>query len=369
MRILIVGAGIAGLAAHRALSLRGFNPSLIERNAFAGAGGAGLFLPGNAVRAIGQLGLLDALLADSHPVTCQRFCDENGRLLNTVDTDDFWRDVAPCRSTKRSTLWGLLKGSMATDVVQYRQIVNAENDHGGCRVFFEDGEVAEYDLVIGADGVNSTIRDIAFPQAPSPVYVGNVCWRFLLPNVCGIEDWTVMLAANRSLLGKPVSSSELYVYADLSVPKKNVETYSSSTKLEPLFADMAGPLSSALRHSIDADVHFGELVRLRMTTSHRNRVVLIGDAAHASPPSMAQGAGMALEDAIVLADELARTKDVVTALGRYEARREQRVDWVHRQGIVRDKMRRLPQPVRNALLRFAGTSLYNRAYRLLQEPI
>jgi len=261
MRILIVGAGIAGLATHRALSQRGFNASIVERSNFAGVGGAGLFLPGNAVRAVEELGLLEALRANSHPITHQRFCDEHGRLLNVVDTDGFWRGVAPCRSIKRSTLWDLLKGGLGADDIQYRRVVDVKNDRECCRVFFHDGEVREYELVIGADGVNSTVRHIAFPEAPLPVYVGNVCWRFLVPNVCGIKDWTVMLASDRSLLGKPVSSSELYVYADLSVHEMNVEYYSSATPLEPLFQDIAGPLSPALKLSANANVHFGELVR------------------------------------------------------------------------------------------------------------
>ncbi len=369
MQILIVGAGIAGLAMHRALSLRGIKATIVERSNFAGVGGAALFLPGNAMRALGELGLAQPVLDLSHPILHQRFCDQRGRRYNVVDTEDFWREVGPCRSIKRSMLWDLLRTSVPQEDIEYRRVVDVTLNSDGCRVSYADGEFGRYDLVIGADGVSSTVRGIAFPEVPPPAYVGNVCWRYLVPNSCGLKDWTVMLAANRSLLGIPVSNSELYVYADLTVNRANIEHYSTATPLEALFKDVAGPLLPALTMSADANVHYSELVRMQMTTSYRNRIVLIGDAAHASPPSMAQGAAMALEDAIVLAQELTVDGDIPKALARFEKRRKPRVEWVHRQGSARDKMRRLPGPVRSALLRFAGQRLYERAYRPLKAPI
>ncbi|MCV3768851.1 FAD-dependent monooxygenase [Rhizobium sp. TRM95796] len=369
MQILIVGAGIAGLAMHRALSLRGVKATIVERSNFAGVGGAALFLPGNAMRAVKELGLAQPVLDRSHPILHQRFCDQRGRQYNVVETEDFWREVGPCRSIKRSIFWDLLMSSVAPEDIEFRQIVDVGSNREGCRVNYADGGSGSYDLVIGADGVRSTVRDIAFTEAARPAYVGNVCWRYLVPNTCGLKDWTVMLAANRSLLGIAVSNFELYVYADLTVDRANLEHYSTATPLEALFKDVAGPLLPALTMSADANIHFSELVRLQMTTSYRNRIVLVGDAAHASPPSMAQGAGMALEDAIVLAQELTVDRDIPKALARFEARRKPRVDWVHRQGSARDKMRRLPGPVRSALLRFAGQKLYEKAYRPLKAPI
>ena len=369
MRTLIVGAGIAGLAMHRALSQRGFQARIVERNSFAGIGGAALFLPGNGVRAIGQLGMEDALLDISHPISRQRFFDEQGRLLNEIDADAFWRDVGPCRTMKRSALWEMLRREIPGGAIQCRRILNIDSQRCRSQVTFQDGEIEEYDLVIGADGVNSTVRESVFPDAPSPHYAGNVCWRFVVPNVCGIDNWTVMLGTRMSLLGKPVSPSELYVYADISADHASRAIYSSSTPLKPLFRDIAGPLYPALELSTKARIHFAELVRLRLDSWCHNRVVLVGDAAHVSPPSMAQGASLAIEDAIVLASELADTPCVDTALSRYERRRKGRVDWVHRQCSSRDTMRRLPRRLRNALLRFSGPHLYRRSYGRLREPI
>ncbi|NUB45892.1 FAD-dependent monooxygenase [Fertoebacter nigrum] len=369
MRILVVGAGLAGLATCRALSLRGFDATIVERSTFPGSGGAGLFLPGNAVRAAGELGLLAGVLANSQPIRQQRFCDETGQLLNIVDTDDFWRDVGPCRAMKRSAMWDLLCSSVGAEKIRNHRVATLTNRADGCDVHFEDGETAAYDLVIGADGVNSTVRRAAFPDAPLPVYVGNLCWRMVVPNVCRISSWTVSLATDRSLLGIPVSATELYLYADLAADESAIAPCSASTALVSLFGDMAGPLSPALQLSANADMHFGALMRLRMDAVHRNRVVLVGDAAHASPPSMAQGAAMAFEDALVLADELAHANDIKTALARHEARRKPRVDWVHRQTSVRDRMRRLPRAIRNLLLAYGGNSLYQRSYHHLTAPI
>lgn len=369
MRILIVGAGIAGLAMHRALSQRGFQARIVERNNFAGAGGAALFLPGNGVRALGELGLHDALLKVSHPIAIQRFFDETGRLLSEIDANVFWRDVAPCRTMKRSALWEVLKEGVADSAIQHRRILSVSSGHYCSRVTFQDGDVEEFDLVIGADGVHSTVRMSVFPEAPLPRYVGNVCWRFIVPNVCNVDQWTVMLGTRSSLLAKPISSSELYVYADVAADDAQRADYSPATPLKPLFQDIAGPLYPVLEQAKVVRVHYGELLSLRLNGWRRNRVVLIGDAAHASPPSMAQGASMAIEDALVLAHELMETLCVDTALMRYEARRKNRVDWVHRQCAARDTMRRFPRFLRNSLLRLAGGQLYQRSYGFLTGPI
>jgi hypothetical protein len=90
--------------------------------------------------------------------------------------------------------------------------------------------------------VNSTVRCLAFNDAPEPEYVGNLCWRFIAPNICGLDSWTVMLGTDRTLLGKPVSPAEIYIYADLAVKAGRVRDFSASTPLRPLFEGIAGPL-------------------------------------------------------------------------------------------------------------------------------
>lgn len=262
----------------------------------------------------------------------------------------------------------MLRDGIDTDLIT-RSVEQIDDRDDHCRVRFDDGESGDYDLIIGADGVHSSVRRLAFPDCRQPDYVGNICWRFIVHNICGVADWTVMLGRDRSLLCKPISPSELYVYADLAVPKHEVFRYSAATRLEPLFEGIAGPLRPVLTLAASANVHFAELVRLRLERWHRGRVVLVGDAAHAGPPSMAQGAGLALEDALVLADELAASPSLTVALARFEARRKPRADWVHRQNASRDRARRLPRIVRNALFRFGGELLYRHSYGPLAAPL
>ncbi|WP_028957425.1 FAD-dependent monooxygenase [Sulfitobacter sp. 20_GPM-1509m] len=369
MRILIVGAGIAGLAMHRALSQNGHDACIVERNLDADQGGAGIFLPGNGVRAMQKLGLGDEILQQSEAIAYQKFYDENGNLLNLIDTEAVWQSVAPCRATKRATLWKMLAKGLGDGAIQYRQVKSLANNSETCKVTFQDGQTDEYDLVIGADGINSTLRHQVFPDAPEPEYVGNICWRAIVPNTLGLTDWTVMLGTQKSLLLKAVSPTEVYIYADMSIQEADVEKFDAATPLDRLFNDIAGPYAQMLQVPENVTVIFGKLMRLQMDGWSKNRVVLIGDAVHASPPSMAQGACLAIEDALVLADELSTSTSVDFALERYEDRRKARVNWVHNQCSARDKMRRMPRIARNLILRIGGSRLYHRSYKPLMKLI
>jgi len=114
--------------------------------------------------------------------------------------------------------------------------------------------------------------------------------------------------------------------------------------------------------SSGTQIHFGPIEEVRLRDWTQRRVVLIGDAAHGTPPNMAQGAGMAMEDALVLAEELSTSVDIDHALDAYVKRRKPRVTWVQNQSNVRDKIRSWPSWARAGMFRLFGTPLYKRAY-------
>jgi 2-polyprenyl-6-methoxyphenol hydroxylase-like FAD-dependent oxidoreductase len=370
MRILIVGAGIAGLSLARALEQRGIIPDVVERQPTWNAGGTGLFLPGNATRAFTQLGLLPDTAGVAMPVPYQRFVDPAGNELNTINTGNFWSACGSCLALSRADVHSILRnGLKQTSVVMHRSVSHIQSSPDACDVTFEDGATKRYDLVVGADGIRSCVRDFAFPSV-TPAYAGYICWRFLTENTVGVDSWTAMIGKRQTLLAIPVSPSRVYVYADRSVSLDGARQYSDGTSLERLFSGFSGalvPLVEKLHP--ETAVHFSHIEIVPSGTWRRYRIVLIGDAAHASSPSMAQGAGQACEDALLLAEVVSQFPNIEDALHVFVQRREARVAWVQKQCSARDRMRTLPAFVSSNLLRYFGTSLYKKSYLPLLAPI
>ncbi|MFH8987835.1 FAD-dependent monooxygenase [Streptomyces sp. NPDC017940] len=363
-RTLIVGAGISGLALAKALRDRGLEVDVVERRADGGGAiGAGLYLPANAVRALRSLGVGDEVAERAQPVTRQRIHDHRGRPLTEFEVDRVWGEVGPCRAITRGELHEVLRtavragGASGVDegrgaAVRAATEVTAVTDEG--TVTFADGTTGAYDLVVGADGINSTVRRTVF-GGPEPRFLGQLCWRFIADDtaVPGITDWTARVGdRGRTFLTVQLGGGRVYCYADINSPVPTPPAGDWRT----LFADFGGPVPRLLEQG--AQAYFAALHESRSTAWTRARTVLVGDAAHAFSPSMAQGGAMALEDALVLADTLRAEPDVPSALAAYQARRAGRVAWVVAQNHRRDKARNLPTPLRNLTFRRAGERLF-----------
>ncbi|MDI7864709.1 FAD-dependent monooxygenase [Rhizobiaceae bacterium n13] len=367
MKTLIVGAGIAGLATARALELKGFEVDIVERHTASPTAGQGLFLPGNATRALAILGILEEVLKIAFPIDAQRILTSRGVVVNEVATQTVWGDCGPCLALPRAKLIDALRKSLRTTRISYGMSVKATRLRNGVReVQFNDDSIGDYDLVIGADGIRSVLREESLGGAvPRPL--GMCCWRLAVENPNQVDAWTAMLGKKRTLLAIPMSSSELYIYADCPTAEFGD---GSIRVLKEHFSSFGNPLGTIIANLDEKTVaHTATLEEIPPCRFIGDRIVLVGDAAHACSPSMAQGAGMALEDAIVLANCLARNGQTDRPLEEFYMRRIERVDWVRQQCHARDKLRSASDLVRNLVLRHFGTSLYSRSYRPLTKNL
>jgi 2-polyprenyl-6-methoxyphenol hydroxylase-like FAD-dependent oxidoreductase len=369
-RILIVGGGIAGLALGRALRLLGLVPEIVERAASWPTGGTGLYLPGNGFRALKTLGLSDTLLVRAAPMSHQRILDHTGRSLVEIDLEDVWNQVGVCIGVARDVLHRiLLDGAAGTPIRLATTVTELSQTNDEVDVRFADGSTGTYDLVVGADGIRSSIRQLVFGRT-DPRHLGQVSWRFLVDHSGPIRTWTAMLGRGRTFLAMPVLPNRLYCYADLLTTATQDPTNRDPDRLRALFEDFAEPARSILGdvRSVES-IYFAPIEELDIDRWVQGRVVLIGDAAHATSPNMAQGASMALEDALVLARMLATSGSPTDALVGFWERRRARVQWVRQRTRRRDHLRALPAFARNLAFRLAGMALYRRDYRpLFEEP-
>jgi 2-polyprenyl-6-methoxyphenol hydroxylase-like FAD-dependent oxidoreductase len=368
-RILIAGGGIAGLALARALAQRGVRAEIVERAIGGAQPGTGLFLPANGVRALGKLGLREAVRRRGCVIPRQRVLDHRGRLLVDVALDDIWGATSACLAVGRSDLHGALR-EVAGAPTRFGTTVEAVHaEDSGVRVTLSDGSVRECDVLVGADGIDSSIRRLALDGA-KPRFVGQVSWRLVIEGGPPIDTWTVMLGGSRAFLLLPIGAGRLYCYADIETPDERDPTQGELGRFIQLFRDFAEPVSTILgRLSPSAARYFSPIEESAPGPWVKGRVVLLGDAAHAVSPNMAQGASMAMEDALVLAEVLGTGQPVTACLAAFERRRMPRARWVREQTHRRDRIRGLSTPIRNCVLRLAGGRIFRAANRpLVEEP-
>lgn len=359
LRVLVVGAGIAGLAFARAARDRGIRVEIVERSARPRSAGAGMYLPGNAVRALRDLGVWPAVAARAAPIRRQRVRDHAGRHLVDLDMTTLWHD--DCVAIQRADLLAVLHEA-AGDIEVRRGVAVTALD-GAAAVRLSDGSVGSYDVVVGADGVRSTVRAVTLPGHPAR-YVGQVAWRFVADGHPELADWVAYLGRGRSFLTLALGGGRVYCYADVDL----ADPAEAAGDWRDRFADFAEPVPTLLGHG--AAAHRAPIEEVQVTGWATRDVVVVGDAAHATPPNMAQGAALAVEDALLLADSLAGVpagQPVAPALSAFEVRRAPRVAWVQRQTHRRDRTRALPAAIRNPVLRLAGAHIFESNFAPLRS--
>ena len=363
-RVLIVGAGMAGLTLAISLRRQGLNPDIVERQSAWPVYGAGIYLVGNAMRALGSLNLADEVLLNGSAIRTQTFMDHRGRQMAAIDTESVWAACGPCVGIRRASLQSILVKALGEAEVRFGTSVTALAQQQDCAaVEFSDGSQRVYDLVVGADGLRSSIRAHLFGQA-QPRFCGQMGWRFLTVCPPSITGWTLFAGRRGVFLFIPVGSGQAYCYADVSVSEPFDDPVKGRLeRLRSRFASYAGPVREALGELHTSEqIHFGAIEEILQQPWGMGNALLIGDAAHATSPNMASGAAMAFEDSLVLSNLILSGRVAAQVQSDYTAQRINRVGWVHEQTRRRDRIRNLPPLIRNLMTRLLANKVYRANY-------
>lgn len=326
MKAIIVGGGIGGLTVAVALQQQGVDAHVYEAAVALQAVGAGIWVPTNALQALSSLGLSEKVVELGVPLTAIELWAAEGGLLQKLDLQQV-RAHFGCTtiSIHRARLQQVLVEALRPGSLHLgRRCTHFRQDKEGVSVYFDDGTRAEGELLIGADGIHSTVRGQLFPEARLR-YSGQTCYRGIaritlpadLHTVCR-EIWGGENRFGFSAIGEEA----VYWFAPITAPAGERLAPDIIPLLGARYRSFPEPVPDLLRHTLPEDVILTDLYDLNPLKRYwQGQVVLLGDAAHAMTPNLGQGGAQAVEDGVALARQLTLSVDPGLAFHRYQQHR------------------------------------------------
>ncbi|WPO97793.1 FAD-dependent urate hydroxylase HpxO [Pseudomonas sp. HR96] len=339
--IVIIGAGIGGLTAGIALQQRGHRVRLFDRVAQLTPAGAALSIWPNGVQVMQRLGLADALKAASGEMTAMSYSTPQGEQLTRFSLQPLYASVGQraCPVARTALQQILLDACGEHNVALGVSCESVEPSAGGMRVTLSDGQQLQADLVIAADGTHSRLRNYVSERQVQREYCGYVNWNGrvdIADDLAPANDWAQFVGDNQRVSLMPMGNGQFYFFFDVPLPAGTAnrrEAY--QTELREHFRGWAQPVQRLIDRLDPTSVSRVEIHDMPPLASFvRERVVLLGDAAHPMAPDLGQGGCQAMEDAWVLAECLS-TLDVGSALQRYDAERVERTAQIMRRARQR----------------------------------
>jgi len=334
-KALVVGAGIGGLTAATALRQQGIAVDVVEIKPTSSVYGVGIIQPNNTLRALDEIGVARACVAAGASYPGWRIYDATGQvLMDAPGSSDAAPAFPPNNGITRPKLHEILTDAATGAGARLRfgvAIDHLDNGDDGVAVTFTDGRSDRYDLVVGCDGLYSDLRKRLFGNAYEPQFTGQGVWRYNLPRPADLE-WGALYVGPDSKVGLvPLSPSLMYMLIVTSEPgnprwqgptlademRKRLKSYTGLVeRLKSLIVDPEGVVYRPMESM------------LLPAPWMQGRVVLIGDAAHSTTPHLAQGAAMAIEDAVLLGELMGRDAAVPDLLDEFMDRRFTRAKFV-----------------------------------------
>ena len=333
-KVLIVGGGIGGQSAAIALKQIGIDVEIVEILPQYDVYGVGIIQQANALRALDALGVADEALKRGCPYAKVKMCTPTGYQFNETGTPPMGRFPSH-NGISRRILHEVLHERCETVGVQFRmgltvdQITNTEN---GVDVVFSDGTTGSYDLLIGADGVNSKVRKLIFGDY-FPKYVGLSVWRYAFDRPKDLETGYMYFGKHSKVGLIPMTKETMYMFVVSAEGADNpfIPEDEMIPKLKSYLEEYPVPMVHDLIDQITEPklVNYRPLETLHLPEPwHKGSVLIIGDGAHATIPHLGSGAALAIEDSVVLAEEIAKQDGNEAIFTRFMNRRLERCKMV-----------------------------------------
>jgi 2-polyprenyl-6-methoxyphenol hydroxylase-like FAD-dependent oxidoreductase len=373
--ITIVGGGIAGLTTAIALNKAGFFTTIFEAAPEVKAVGAGLALAANAMKAFQKIGIAEDVIAEGRILPAFLLLDQQGKQLAKTNSEVLSKKYGVDNFIiHRADLHRVLLSKLdPTTVHSNKRIVDIVTQGEKTILTFQDGSTHETEVLVAADGIHSPIRKKLLPKSKER-YAGYTCWRAIIDNTKlqiteSSETW-----GSKGRFGiVPLAHNKIYWFACINAKAQDekMKAFRVADLLEH-FKDFHAPIPQILQETKDEHLLWNDINDLQPIHQLAfGNIVLIGDAGHATTPNMGQGACQAIEDAIVLADELSKTNDVVAAFKAFENRRIQRVHRIVNTSWTFGKIAHIENPwlisARNFLFRHIPASINEKQVQVVYE--
>ena len=369
-RIAIIGGGIAGLTAAIALRKLSFRPTIFESAPEIKALGAGLVLAANAIKALERIGIADKIIPAGQLLETFSILDQDGLPITVADSQVLSdRYGANNFAIHRSELHRiLLQATGDLDIMTGKRALEVRQDEESATLYFQDGTQFTADAVLIADGIHSAIRQQLAPNS-QPRYAGYTCWRAVIQNP-GI-DWSgsseTWASAGRFGI-VPLKHQQLYWFLCINAPQNDATMRAVTVQdLAARFKHHHAPIPQILNATRNEQLIHNDIIDLEPVKKFAyGRVLLLGDAAHATTPNMGQGACQAIEDAAVLLDQWEKMPEVLPAevFSHFETRRLKRTHSIVNRSWSLGKIAQWSNPLaitlRNGLFRRIPASLNER---------
>ena len=330
-QVLIVGAGVSGVVLATALTNAGLHVDIVEIHSRWDVLGVGISLQAPALRALKSIGLLDRCVEGGFGYSQVFNCDRDGNVKGIIDLPRLSGPQYPaCVGMMRPVLQQILADAMSAAGGRVRfgvTVRTLKQTPTNVEVNFTDGTSGVYDLVVGADGARSKVREAIFGVEVKPIYTEQAVWRAMVPRPAHVSARHSYYDGPRHAGFNPVSTEEMYIYL--------VQTVVGDPRLEPerwpavmreLLANFGGHIGEVREQIVDpARIVYRPIVSLLLPAPwHRGHVILLGDAAHTPTPQLASGATIAIEDSIVLAELIEANLPLADVFERFMTRRYER---------------------------------------------